>query len=1269
MGNEQSAPAPRRTNKLSKPRTNSSGNLLNTTAPGLQVPQGLQSTASSPTKSRYSLVSIDGSGDTENEWDKKTKRRSLFRSRSSQAQARARQLEITTGINFEFVEPSPVETPVERPMRRRSLTTGGHADISADRSHSQRGRNMRMSLPYAPYPHHNPRLSYVEEVQTPALDQALPARTNSIYGQSEKDASTNPRLSISSRTNSDTALFGPIRRRSLLQHGVATRTSFAESDPRQSLPSQIKTIEDLRDYYYNPEKPTSSPLSSLAALGYDTKENVPGQRVQTPNDLDYGHIGAFKLGSLRITNGAASPAPSEGRPSTAGADDDYLTFKKQGQSKHRYQLSERSNTLAVPSEAVRTPWVTRAESPLRQEHEIKPEPLTIKTQLRVPDPSLALFDFQNKHSPTKSLELAKEYMQDLASSPFSFTYSPVPSPKLEPTSKHMAVDDDLFAPEPTTPTIDPPVRQSTGSFDSGYEPAESTGPKGPREFIPKPLAKADSGYSSNISLRSFKKDTGPPVPAKDAPQCPPRETFPRIASSTYSESPSEIQPERSLPALPTEFTPPPSRQAPQVPPKQPASHQSANGPAPDLPQKSEARPHIAELQRHNRQRSLPTPPRGERISQDLQTRASNESMFSKGAGTRGNKVQKPRPQTMQPSKPTPIFTVQATPTPSEVIRVPPVPLETQQKLVERVEAFPGTCFPNTFSNFTPLKRSVSKETLGTIFSVGSAEVRDEISFARLQGKLPPVPASIPEHPAALQQKPIPERKSVPVQMVTPQPKPPVNRRATFQASSSGSMPFWKSFDRRRSMKSQSREQSPAPRKSIEQQREEFEARITSFDAVSASLGKSPYDLGMNAICRPQSSNANARAKSMTAQFEAEAASRFQRSRNVSQESQGSSFLQRRSYESITAGNPFASGTSTASYSKKNSREYPPQAHMKHSSWKPYSAQSFDTSILPPHVQEINKNRHSSPFPLAKKNTSPPVSMQTRRAPSNKKPPPPSRTPPAAPIKATPAIPTQAPQAPSRISNQTVQTSHDPWAEHKNYWPNHRKSAGEALQTRKSIEVQRPNVAAFNQQHSYNSMATRSIDSRRPSSSRVPVNPTFETGMSIRRTESARPEQGHRERQYTQWDNHGYGNYNQPQTWTGHSAQGYSSHIYTTPQHNYSAQWEETQSSAQYDHTYGSRESSVEPELEYFDQPTLPEFSSFQPDLSHSVHARQNSTEDMLVLDRFSGGLGYNYELGYGARNTGKLAGGSKKRVEVSRMYGADFSDAPVILQSVPVGGR
>ncbi|KAF4624785.1 hypothetical protein G7Y89_g13382 [Cudoniella acicularis] len=1103
MGNEQSAPTPRRTNKLSKPRTNSSGILLNAASPVLQNVLESQSNLSSPTKSKYSLPSVDGGETGDERQDPRRKRRSFFRSRSSQS--KARQLEIETGVKLELADPSPVE----RPIRRRS-TAAGTYDHSPERV--QRGRSMRMSLQHAPYSQHHPRLSLVAETQSPPLEKAAPL-TNTIYGQPDKAHTSN---SLLSRTDSDAALYVPIRRRSLQQHGVATRTSYVENDPRQSLPSQVKSVEEIQNYYYNPAKPTTSPLSSFAAMGYDMKVSTPEQRVQTPNDLDYGHIGAFKLGSLRITNGAASPAPSDGRSTTAGADEDYLTFQKHGQSNHRHGLSQRSNTLAVPNELIRQPWTTnRSESPLRQTHHVEHEPLSVNTQLPTLDPSLGLFDFRSKHSPTKSLDLANEYMQDLALSPFSFENSPTPSPKLEATSKHMAVEDDLFEAEPMTPPLEPP-KQLARSFDSGYGTNESRVVRGPREPAPKPLAKADSGYSSNISLRSFKKDTGPIVPAKDGVSISTKESVLRVASSTYSESPSEIpiQPEKSLPDLPVEFPPLPVREAPPVPPKQPSVREQVNETPPTLAIKSEGRPHIANLQAHTRQQSLPAIPRAVREPQvsNNSPSGSDESMLSHSSGSRGNKVQKRRPQSMQP---TPIFTVQATRSPSEIISIPPVPAEVERKLVERVESFPVACFPNTLANTPTLKRTVSKETLGTIFSVGSAEVRDEINFARLQGKLPPVPASIPEHPV---QQPASQPKLA--------EKPLPNRRATFQASSTNSLPFWKSFDRRRSMKSQPGEPSPAPRKSIEQQQEEYETHVTSFETITASLGKSPYDVGVRAICRPQSSNANARARSMTAQFEADASARFQK--------------------------------------------------------EPHN--------LLPHYEK----------------PPPPVSMHTRRIvvsasvqPVN----PPSRAPLATPTSVTPPPNRPAPEAPHISSMMGEKEAHDPWAEQKSFWAERRKSAGKALQTKKSMDMQRPAIAPLN--HANESGMNSGMDARRPGSARAPVDQVAEAamrdGMSIRRSESARPSHQYSAPQQTQWDGYGYET-------NDHWDQNQNFGEYSMPRRNYSGQWEEEQT-VTYDHTYGSSPAQANQEDEYYTQ--TGDVEIFDHDLPRNVYARQNSTEEML----------------------------------------------------------
>jgi hypothetical protein len=114
MGNEQSSPNPRRgQNKLSKPRTNSSGNVLNTVVPHDTSRDNSQFYESSR-KSRYSLFTSEGQGEyVEEGKEKRPKRRGLFRSRSSQARNRA-ELDLDPGITIESVDPNPVEAPVRR---------------------------------------------------------------------------------------------------------------------------------------------------------------------------------------------------------------------------------------------------------------------------------------------------------------------------------------------------------------------------------------------------------------------------------------------------------------------------------------------------------------------------------------------------------------------------------------------------------------------------------------------------------------------------------------------------------------------------------------------------------------------------------------------------------------------------------------------------------------------------------------------------------------------------------------------------------------------------------------------------------------------------------------------------------------------------------------------------------------------------------------------------------------------------------------------------
>lgn len=1180
-------------------------------------------------------------------------------------------------------------------------------------------RNGRMSLQHVPYAQHQARLSLVAEAPSP---QSEASKRQSIFQQ--EDNSPQIGKALSTRTNSDTTLYGPIRRRSLLQHGVATRTSYVEPDARQSLPSQRQSSADMQNYYYNPSKPTSSPLDDLAALVPSPDFVVPAPRTETPTELDYGHIGAFKLGSLRITNGAASPAPSShGRAASLGAEEDYIMAgeaRKSVESGHRHGLSQRSNTLSVPAEAIKAPWIVRSESPLRQSHDIRYEPLTIDTHLPL-DPSFAMFDFEGTEklfkrteSPTKAQELANEYMQDIAPSPFSFENSPPVSPGFQVTSKHMAVEDDLFEPEPDTPT-DLAIHMPR-SFDSGYvggEPSSvpTKAAKGPRELARKPLAKADSGYSSNVSLRSFKKDPSPP--AKEAPPTPPKEPVSRVASSTYSvQSEATIRAKRSLPALPAEEIPePPSRQPPPAPVKEQSFQTSPRIiQPPPVPQKAaeqaSAPPQsyaAAKPTQHRQQSMLPVP-KVETFVREESPANSEISTSSTNSSSRWRPKLNKRESQQQRTQNEEVFTVQAFRTPSEPFRIPPPSAEARRKLEERVEAFPVACFPNTVAGTVGLRRSSSKETLGTIFSVGSAEVRDELSFARLQGDLPPIP-------------PMPTIIQEPV----PHPKPEVSRRNTYQAPAQ--FPLQVPRQGRQSYQPVSRERGPSPgqranwgRQSLQpmprdrpapRQQQDFEAHVTSLDTISSSIGRSPYDVAKPA---PAPKSVNERAKSMTAQFEADAAARFalSRQRNVSAESNASTVVRaKKSYDSIANGNPYASGNSTATNSRAGSREFPPAAHSNplRRSYSNLPSQSShlatppSSAFGPGHISTQYKDYSPEPeddrrrFSVfsereKKSKSSPPVSMTTqgKMNPTNlggHNIIPPSRTPP---------VPFQnQTQAPGRSPPGPPTQQHDPWA-------NRRQSAGEVLQTRKSVEMRRPSFEYGHQQD--HDMRMRQNAQIRPPASTQPgiqynyyhpnSRPSQENLRAPQSFEFRRPESARRSGEYQRPPQQGLKRYDSfDNAQQGQGRWDAYSNIFGGPgqqpqqqQNQYNGQAPMIQQQ-EYDHTYGSypqnnKENSPyhhhqqQEEAEYYapthhDQPE-------HPYLPEQIHREHNSTSEMLILDRFAGGLGYGYESGYGlsgsagTRNSGNFlgAGAGRKGVEVAGRWGVDLSDVPVFLRGVRV---
>ncbi len=1146
---------------------------------------------------------------------------SLFRSKSAQPKTT---LHIDAGAHIEFLERGPMDNwstgdafsnaaPGKAPAPERSELRPRRGTSANPRSRPL-ARLARMSLQHLPYAHHQARRSLVAEAppprpgkgeraqRTPYAQSEQGEKRRSQYGQEEENPPAQMASGLPERSAANPDVFAPIRRRSFLQHGIATRQSWAEGDARQSLPSQLPSQwltpaaqDSSRNHDYNPTEPPSLPLPSLAALR-SKHGDISDGRTMTPNDLEYRHTGAFKLGSLRITNGAASPVSTLDMSVTGWEDS---SVDNRGSPR---RPAPRRRTISVPQEMVNPP-----ESPVRQAH--KPdEPLRVITYLPLPEFTAFSFDME---SPTKSLDLAREYVEDVATSPFSFVNSPPRTPRLEATSKNTAVEDGLLEAEEDDPKME--ELHHSRSFDSGYRAEETkvrTAKKAGGEPAPKPLAKADSGYSSNMSLRSFKGQSVPAVPAKDS--CS------RVPSSAYSETSSYSQTsevtmkkQSSLPALPKQTVPPPLTQTPSVPRKIPSAQNSGKIIFPprmlhESPQRvaASSTPHRLRKDTNAGRKSLPAAsPSLQREFRSSHSRSGSNDSRSLGETSRWRRDKK-RPQSLQPQ---PVYTVQASRSASDELSIPPGPADKSRHLKERTGSFPAAPFPNRVFCTTQLRRTVSKETLGTIFSVGSAEYRAEVGFARLQSALPPIPA----------QATVPE---------VPVPKPEVHRHQTLQSSTPVPVPVSERRNRQSAPREVAGAHQPTSREAtpIQQQPQgAFEDHVTSCENVSSSIGKSPYDIALGAV-RKNLPTAHDRAKSMTSRPEVEARARFARARSVSQESLISrTTAQRRNFSESMPQEKFLPPLPTSSLT----RGKPPPAHAKWSGLGGRSNSPGPAPFFAPQRSDPNLAEYGRLLPLSSAHrltSSPSVEVQEQHIPlpvhneshivSQYMPPAPAHNLPASPPPSSPVLQPE---------------TQDPWTSEKRYWAERRKSADRALRMRNSMEMRRPESRA-----SGDGQLKPQILKRYGS---------WDTNQHW---------DGYPQTREQEYD-HTYGSY--PQSFDHDKDNWSQNHQYCSdPSQSYQAQ-------------------SRYHQEEYYEGPTSDPEDYFEEQLPQVIHQRQTSTSEMLVLDRFSGGLGYGYEPGVGLggsagpRNTGRvaMAGGGRKSVDVSMRFGVDFSDVPVFLQRVP----
>ncbi|KAI6381759.1 hypothetical protein MCOR25_000992 [Pyricularia grisea] len=313
------------------------------------------------------------------------------------------------------------------------------------------------------------------------------------------------------RVNSDLSMYTPVRRRSVIQTpGVATRhnssrppsVNYRFSHP--PTPSNLSRqpsfeIEGRVKSMPPPPTPMSEEMPPMPRLR-DPDEPLG---LVTPCEGDYQTIGAFKLGTLRITNGCASPVPSP-----------------EPDEKHMINPPAPSSPQLQNNSSYFTQTLAAVESYGDSETDV------------VGDMGGIMPGSRSRHVTKMTTRSSVDFIESTAELPETIaenqlydsnapTFGASPdSPWLQTTSRINAVEDNLFdddgQPEYSTVEkldlrLDPNAKRDSKSENlnqaRGISRSDSGFVSSPNSEYPtpqKPLSKTDSGYSSNISLRSLR---------------------------------------------------------------------------------------------------------------------------------------------------------------------------------------------------------------------------------------------------------------------------------------------------------------------------------------------------------------------------------------------------------------------------------------------------------------------------------------------------------------------------------------------------------------------------------------------------------------------------------------------------------------------------------------------------------------------------------------------------------------------------------------------
>ncbi|ROW10164.1 hypothetical protein VMCG_01856 [Cytospora schulzeri] len=796
---------------------------------------------------------------------KPQRRLSLFRSKSSQEAAERRKsrrntivgapVDYLTPENPSVVRANSVNTHnLERGSHRYSgllvpenrSPTGCRASWTHDRSYETQRvlnrvqeqptglpRSNTFDSPFAPTP---------EEMQTPAWRRrSLPVQPRET--QPPENASI-------SRTNSELSMHPPMRRRSMIQTpGVATRSVRPGRTNARSSVRHGHTVTPTLATQASFE--TDDSIPSLPPLPTPYRLEIDAPRVATPKDGEYSTTGAFKLGTLRITNGSPdlTPAGSTEAEPTVSRPDYFTAIPPRAKSE---TIVDNVQTSTTSAELQKSDVAYRANA--------KPES-GLSSKADVPSLSITV-------PPAGPVS---QYTTGLQLSPIEIDDTPLFRPSLEIQTKHTAVEDLLFDMEDDSQPEIPAVEKLDVRLDpsaKGLPPqplVEPTQPEGVKRtdsgFVSNSvsvsstsnssLTKADSGYSSSVSLRSFRSGKKTPATEKDTGR----------GSTESARNSPEIEDKEPRHALELQFPSPFSADdiiAPWAP-------ETENAPTPPLKDQQA----VCALPRNadgDDARAKPMSPGKTRIKAERQQLPNIDVGQTGDRHGRSYEPASPIPTSAKSDATDPMSPLSIgsnsqkhgrlhrllsmrgsgfsrTPLTAHVThavdkQVPSVPKDIEEKLREHTGRFPMT------TKRLALRSQMSKETLKTILSVGSLELA-------MEDELPSTPVFLDTDS---------ESENAPCTSGDASLRQTINSmQSNFKQAAVSMMPNRKSITRK-----------PVPirkepQESVANQVAENDGlELTSYNSVNSSLGSNAYDVAAKAMTEDyQSQRGRHASRSMT----------------------------------------------------------------------------------------------------------------------------------------------------------------------------------------------------------------------------------------------------------------------------------------------------------------------------------------------------------------------------------------------------------------------